>query len=243
MRFFLTLLLLTPFAISSQDEPLYEQLINNVPAEGEERTVYLGDRMLTQRHGQFKECLVPRKNLSINSRGTGYEFLRGKPVCKTKADDEYYYPNYTLSTNCRGIENVGTCVYFQTQPILFVENESDYELHIATPKLREFGKPKFHKAFQMKGINKKDIVVDQKFFLYTEDTFQQVLEYSGKSGSVLRFTYSEFIEGLARDAYTREFTVDLNEGNVGAYKGAVFEVLEATNANITYKIIRHFPVN
>ena len=57
MRFFLTLLLLTPFAISSQDEPLYEQLINNVPAEGEERTVYLGDRMLTQRHGQFKDAL------------------------------------------------------------------------------------------------------------------------------------------------------------------------------------------
>jgi len=69
------------------------------------------------------------------------------------------------------------------------------------------------------------------------------LEYSGKSGSVLKFTYSEFIEGLARDAFTREFTVDLNEGNTGAYKGAVFEVLEATNANITYKIIRHFPAN
>ena len=197
--------------------------------------------MLTQRHGQFKECLAPRKNLSINSRGTGYEFLRGKPVCKIRADDEYYYPNYTLSINCRGIEDVGTCVYFKTQPILFVENESDYELHIASPKLREFGKPKFYKAFQMKGINKKDIEVNKKFFLYTEDTFQQVLEYSGKSGSVLRFTYSEFIEGFARDAYTREFTVDLNEGNTGAYKGAVFEVLEATNANIKYKIIRHFP--
>ena len=65
MRFFLTLLLLTPFAISSQDEPLYEQLINNVPAEGEERTVYLGDRMLTQRHGQFKECLVSNYNLWV----------------------------------------------------------------------------------------------------------------------------------------------------------------------------------
>ena len=83
MRFLITLLLLlTSFSISSQDEPLYEQLINNVPAEGEEKTVYLGDRMLTKRHGPFKECLAPRKNLSINSRGTGYEFLRGKPVCK-----------------------------------------------------------------------------------------------------------------------------------------------------------------
>ena len=78
------------------------------------------------------------------------------------------------------------------------------------------------------------------------------MEYSGKSGSVLKFIYSESKEikdtsvgtlNLSRFPFTREFQVDLNEGNVGAYKGAVFEVLEATNANIKYKIIRHFPVN
>ena len=74
-----------------------------------------------------------------------------------------------------------------------------------------------------------------------EDQLQRNVEYAGKSGNVLSFVYSEFYGGFARDAFTREFKIDLSEGNVGAYKGAVFEVIEATNATITYKVIRHFP--
>tara|TARA_B100000886_G_C20345398_1_gene458445 strand:- start:256 stop:369 length:114 start_codon:yes stop_codon:yes gene_type:complete len=35
--------------------------------------------------------------------------------------------------------------------------------------------------------------------------------------------------------------MDLNEGNTGAFKGAVFEVLDATNATLKYKMIRNFP--
>ena len=67
------------------------------------------------------------------------------------------------------------------------------------------------------------------------------LEYSGKNGNILNFTYSEFRGSMARDAFTREFQVDLSDGNLGTYKGPVFEVLEATNAQIKYKIIRPFP--
>ena len=54
------------------------------------------------------------------------------------------------------------------------------------------------------------------------------------------FVNSEFKDGRIRDAFTREFDADLNDGNVVAYKGAVFEVLDATNASIRYKVIRHF---
>ena len=50
-----------------------------------------------------------------------------------------------------------------------------------------------------------------------------------------------FTNGLARDAFTREFSIDLSEDNTGAYKGAVFEILKATNSTIEYKVIRNFP--
>ena len=69
----------------------------------------------------------------------------------------------------------------------------------------------------------------------------EIIEYSGRKGSALTFIYSEFDENMAKDAFTREVTVDLNEGNMGGFKGAVFEVLEATNFEIAYKIKRHFP--
>ena len=45
---------------------------------------------------------------------------------------------------------------------------------------------------------------------------------------------------MARDSFMREFEVDLNDGNIVAYKGTVFEIIEANNATITYKVVRHF---
>lgn len=50
-----------------------------------------------------------------------------------------------------------------------------------------------------------------------------------------------FTNGLARDAFTREFSIDLSEDNTGAYKGAVFEIIKSTNSTIEYKVIRNFP--
>ena len=67
------------------------------------------------------------------------------------------------------------------------------------------------------------------------------IEYAGKSRDVLTFVYSEFNPPHPRLSFTREFRIDLSEGNVGVFKGAVFEVIEATNTTITYKVIRHLP--
>ena len=43
-----------------------------------------------------------------------------------------------------------------------------------------------------------------------------------------------------RESFSREFQVDLTEGNVAAYKGAIIEVIDATNVQIKYKVIRNF---
>ena len=93
---------------------------------------------------------------------------------------------------------------------------------------------------------KKTSALDEVFqisrpYIINEDKLQRHIEYAGKSRDVLTFIYSEFIGGMARGAFTREFRIDISEGNIGAFKGAVFEVIEATNATITYKVIRHFP--
>lgn len=71
---------------------------------------------------------------------------------------------------------------------------------------------------------------------------QRTIEYAGKNGNLVTFIYSEFKDGIARDAFTREFTIDLSGDSVAAYKGAVFEIIKATNSTIEYKVIRNFPV-
>ena len=57
---------------------------------------------------------------------------------------------------------------------------------------------------------------------------------------MLSFTYSEFYGGLAKETFNREFKLDLDDGSVFGYKGAIVEVIEATNMAIRYKVIRNF---
>ena len=86
----------------------------------------------------------------------------------------------------------------------------------------------------------EDSVVEGETFIYEPNSFQQSWEYAGRSGDILKFAYSEFTDKFARQAFSREFQIDLSEGNIAAYKGAIVEIVDATNVQITYKVIRNF---
>ena len=44
----------------TEDVPLYETITDNVPKIGVTTEVYLGDRMLEQRTGNYRECIIPQ---------------------------------------------------------------------------------------------------------------------------------------------------------------------------------------
>lgn len=73
-----------------------------------------------------------------------------------------------------------------------------------------------------------------------DSTFQQTLIYSGKVGSTLNISYREFNGSLARPAYSNDVVYDLADSNIIGYQGAKLEVIEATNQQITYKVIKNF---
>ena len=195
------------------------------------------------RQGQYKKCFTPKTTLIDDNRGTIHELSPNKPLCKNNLSGKYFYANYTLLVNCRGIEGVGTCPYFTGNPIPIdlIDKGDSYEIKIGLPNTsRNEEKAKFPKKSQIIKDISKSSINKEDWFLFSENSLQQTLEYVGKNGEIIKFIYSEFKDGMARDAFTREFSIDLNEGNVGAYKGAIFEIIEATNSNITYKVIRHF---
>ena len=228
--------------IEAQEAPLYTTLNDHIPKIGNEIALYLGDQMMVQRNGQYKECFTPKNSHKVlDNWGGGYEFLANSPVCKDSIEGLFFYTNYTLMLNCRGVETLGTCGDYigKARPVDLVEKGSSYEIRIGHSRRKNEKKVKFDKKFIIKDINKDNIQLENRFF-YTVNSFQQTIEYAGKSGSTLKFIYSEFNNNLSRDAFTREFTIDLDEGNVGAYKGAIFEVIEATNFSIKFKVIRHF---
>ncbi|HHX8579331.1 TPA: hypothetical protein ACVO3K_002469 [Vibrio diabolicus] len=76
--------------------------------------------------------------------------------------------------------------------------------------------------------------------VYTADSFMQELIYTGKVDNKIRFTYREFQNGLARQAFNVDVEYDLAESNLISYKGATVEIISATNQKIQYKVIKHF---
>ena len=233
MKILLITLSLMVFSINAQEVPLYEQITSNVPELNEKTEVYLGDRMLEQRTGDYRECIIHKKTYERKlSRGQGIWIAKAdQPICKKDADSKYYFAITNQDQNSHEKSHIIAAK--------LKDRNNSYEIHFGTTN-EPFTTPWFPRKLRFKNINKDDIEINDRWFIYQKDSFQQTIEYAGKSGNILKFVYSEFTQGLARDAFTREFQVDLNEGNVLAFKGALIEIENATNINIRYKVIRNF---
>jgi hypothetical protein len=183
----------------------------------------------------FTELEVYDENLLFFKEGSQMCMPKGFFFYKTKNED-----NFTL---VRGILNTG-------EESNYFPNDKIYYLNV-----RDKGNSYMITASDGGGVDRKDSSIwqiskydfnnnfkESKSYVYEDNKLQRTIEYSGKSGDVLRFLYSEYKYGMAREAFTREFQIDLNEGSVGAYKGVLFEVIDATNTSIKYKVIRNFPV-
>jgi len=68
--------------------------------------------------------------------------------------------------------------------------------------------------------------------------FSSQIDYSGKSKDEITLTYREFSDGWSRPAFSQELKYDLSEGNEFAFRGSLFEILNATNTEITYRVTR-----
>src|SRR5690606_27655124 len=70
--------------------------------------------------------------------------------------------------------------------------------------------------------------------------YSRQLFYNGKAGNTLKFTYREFIDDMARPAFTQDLQYDLSESNIIGFDGLRIEIIQANNTSITYKILSDF---
>lgn len=73
-----------------------------------------------------------------------------------------------------------------------------------------------------------------------KNSFQQTLIYNGKIGNKINIGYREFSGDFARPAFTNNVEYDLSESKQIVYKGALIDVINASNQSITYKVIKNF---
>ena len=218
-------MLLAP-SLSWADVVLYKSVQDNLPPLKEEFSVYMGDRMLEQRTGIYAECLTPLFDDSDNKPGGATSIIKAnEPLCKNNPSDKGYYPSYYNSvTNDPEYESAKLMV------VLSGKKDGKYKLCLKVMVMNN------HCA---KKLSSNDFKFENAF-ISQQNAMQRVIEYAGKKGTVVKFIYSEFKDNRIRDAFTREFEVDLNDGMTIAYKGTVIEIIKVDNASITYKVIRHF---
>ena len=95
----------------------------------------------------------------------------------------------------------------------------------------------------LEGWSKRDVFVD-----ITYPSLQQELVYNGRIENDIRFVYRELATqssggAIMRSPFQQEVQYDLDESEIIGFKGARLKVIEATNTQITYEVIRHFPIN
>lgn len=73
-----------------------------------------------------------------------------------------------------------------------------------------------------------------------ENSLVLTIEYNGNAGDVLKFTYREFANDMARQAFTTDFPVDSKGSDILTYKGACIKVVKADNFSITYSVLSGF---
>jgi hypothetical protein len=95
-------------------------------------------------------------------------------------------------------------------------------------------------VFNAKGCENNIDMTRTKRPAITTDGFQQTLIYSGRVGQKVRFGYREFSNNAARPAFNNDVEYDLDESKVFGYKGAEIQVIEATNREIRYVVVRNF---
>lgn len=75
--------------------------------------------------------------------------------------------------------------------------------------------------------------------LWGTESFKRELVYGGVSQNTITVLYREFINDMARPAFSQELKYDLSKGDVIGYRGARFQVVNVTNTGIKYRVLTH----
>ncbi|MGA2402140.1 MAG: hypothetical protein ABSG91_10580 [Syntrophobacteraceae bacterium] len=83
-------------------------------------------------------------------------------------------------------------------------------------------------------------VVAKQVTMEAQDSFKREILYDGKSGTTIHLSYREFARDMARPAFTQELYYDIRDDRVIGFKGARFEVIDANNTGIRYRVLSGF---
>lgn len=186
------------------------------PEIGKLTTVGVGEQMLYQGNSSEDEVLEV-KNLSTVS-------LYKIPSGDYKKTGNNEKGDFFSPVSINGI-SISKSFIADPYQVLMVSKEN--ELCVIT-------------VFNAKVCSKNSDFSVKKVTSVRDNTFQQTLIYSGKVGNKINIGYREYSSNLARPAFNNDVEYDLSESKEIGYKGALLQITNATNRDITYKVLKNF---
>jgi len=182
------------------------------PAVGEVTTAFVGDHMVQKGRIVEEKVLIVHEPID----GALYDIPAKKYVMIGSDDKDCFYA-------ADGVSRSGIADPVQA---LAVGRHEGADLRVVTI---------FGGASDYEGNFSQETHVSTK-----SNSFQQTLIYSGRIGDKINIGYREFSNNFARPAFDNDVEYDLSASNTVGYKGALLEIVEATNSSITFKLIRNF---
>lgn len=187
----------------------------SIPNVNVESTSFLGDRLLMQSTGFYGDSLKLGSADGVQTR------ISSGIYCQRKVNSNLFYNSDDKAV---GIKNgYGRVINHQS--------------YVKFDKLKN---EVCASSFSCYNTSEISIKYTPNDFCLVQNSNQKIIEYNGKSGNVLNFTYREFTGNTARTPFTTNFTMDLSEGNLIGYKGAQIKVKKATNNQIVYVVMKNF---
>lgn len=146
-----------------------------------------------------------------------YESKLREAHCYGPVNFQFTLTDGSTNWNCPGKMGVGDICKDSSGKYFFAVGDFEFEL-----------KQDFDHIRQMKRVIER------------QENFIQEMIYNGRVGDYLKFIYREFSDNLARPAFTQEVQYDLSKSSVVGFKNLRLEIIQATNTEITYRLINNF---
>lgn len=189
------------------------------PPIGSTNVAYVGDQMLEQGVVTDREAIQVPNSVKVNF---AYTIANGYYVKMGNDRKGSYYQPINNIPNGGSVQKMAIA-----DPFKAVMLGLDGKLCVIT-------------VFNAKNCTSEHLARQTTVGVASDNAFQQTLIYSGKIGNKVNIGYREFSRNMARPAFNNDVEYDLSESNQIGYKGALLEIIDANNQNITFKVLRNF---
>lgn len=191
---------------------------NDAPI-GETIEKEIGESLVTKGQEDYQEAVKIKKPKNFNVQMISFPYDDGEilPLSGMYKNWKLYYNKNKAHTNTLGVA---------------VHKEDENHISIFS---------RSGAGFSVFGLKNR---IEATKTTYTnpncENCYKQELVYNGKSGNTVRFMYREYVNNMARPAFSQDLQYDLSESKIIGIKGLRMEVFSAGNTKIKYKIIKSF---